>query len=62
MSLDIKTPSDVVKFLKDSEINYVDLRFTDPRGKWQHLTMVTDFVGEDVFEDGIMFDLSLIHI
>ena len=60
MSLDIKTPSDVVKFLKDNEINYVDLRFTDPRGKWQHLTMVTEFVGEDVFQDGIMFDGSSI--
>ena len=26
--------------IKDKEIEWVDLRFTDPKGKWQHLTMV----------------------
>ncbi len=60
MSLNCKTPADVIKLLKDNEIDYVDLRFTDPRGKWQHLTMVTDFVDEDAFADGIMFDGSSI--
>ena len=30
---------DVLKFIKDKEIEFVDLRFTDPRGKLQHLTM-----------------------
>ncbi|MEK9673607.1 MAG: type I glutamate--ammonia ligase [Rhodospirillaceae bacterium] len=60
MSLNLKKPADVVKYLKDNDIPYVDLRFTDPRGKWQHLTMTTPFVKEDVFEDGIMFDGSSI--
>ncbi len=60
MGLDIKTPNDVLKYIKDNEIGYVDLRFTDPRGKWQHLTMVSDFIVEDTFEDGIMFDGSSI--
>jgi glutamine synthetase len=32
--------SDIVKRIKDEEIEWVDLRFTDPKGKWQHLTMV----------------------
>ena len=31
--------SDVLKFIKDKEVEFVDLRFTDPRGKLQHLTM-----------------------
>lgn len=60
MSLNCKTPADVLKTLKDDEINFVDLRFTDPRGKWQHLTMTTEFIEEDSFTDGIMFDGSSI--
>ena len=31
--------SSVKKIIKDKEIEYVDLRFTDPRGKLQHVTM-----------------------
>ena len=30
----------ILKLIKDKEIEWVDLRFTDPKGKWQHLTMV----------------------
>jgi len=30
---------DVLKMMKDKDIEFVDLRFTDPRGKLQHLTM-----------------------
>ncbi|MDH5187884.1 MAG: type I glutamate--ammonia ligase [Rhodospirillaceae bacterium] len=61
MSLNLKTPDDVIKFVKAEKIDYIDLRFTDPRGKWQHLTMVSDFVDVDAFEDGIMFDGSSIE-
>lgn len=60
MSLDLKTPAEVVKYLADEDIPFVDLRFSDPRGKWQHLTMTSTFVNEDAFEDGIMFDGSSI--
>ena len=28
----------ILKLMKEKEIDYVDLRFTDPRGKLQHLT------------------------
>ncbi|RZL76776.1 MAG: type I glutamate--ammonia ligase, partial [Sphingomonas sp.] len=38
-----------------------DLRFTDPKGKWQHLTMVASIMGEDEFTDGLMFDGSSIE-
>ena len=51
---------DVVKRIKDEEIEWVDLRFTDPRGKWQHLTMVASILGEDELEEGLMFDGSSI--
>ena len=60
MSLNCKTASDVLQVIKESDVKYVDLRFTDPRGKWQHLTMTSDFVDEDAFADGIMFDGSSI--
>ncbi len=49
--------------LKESEekgIKYVDLRFTDPRGKWQHVTMDVAVVDEDMFAEGVMFDGSSI--
>ncbi len=60
MPLNCKTPTDVLKAIKDNEVPFVDLRFTDPRGKWQHLTMTSAFIDEDSFSDGIMFDGSSI--
>ena len=52
--------NDVLKRIKDEEIEWVDLRFTDPKGKWQHLTMVASTLDEDQLEDGLMFDGSSI--
>lgn len=54
------TADDVLKKIKDEDIRYVDLRFTDPRGKWQHVTFDRSMVDEDLFEDGTMFDGSSI--
>ena len=51
---------DVLKRIKDEEIEYVDVRFTDPRGKLQHVTLIADLVDDDFFEDGFMFDGSSI--
>jgi glutamine synthetase len=50
----------ILKRLKDEDIKYVDLRFTDPRGKMQHMTFDRSLVDEDFFEDGTMFDGSSI--
>ncbi len=50
----------ILEMIKDQEVKYVDLRFTDPRGKWQHLAMDTAVVDEDMFADGVMFDGSSI--
>ncbi len=52
--------ADIIKRIKDEEIEWVDLRFTDPKGKWQHLTMVASILTEDEFTDGLMFDGSSI--
>ena len=51
---------EVVKMMKDEEVAYLDVRFTDPRGKLQHVTIINDEVDEDFFEDGFMFDGSSI--
>ena len=50
----------LVKMIKDDDIDYVDIRFTDPRGKLQHVTVVSDLVDEDFLEEGFMFDGSSI--
>ncbi|NBC32353.1 MAG: type I glutamate--ammonia ligase [Alphaproteobacteria bacterium] len=50
----------VLKLIKDKDVKYVDLRFTDPRGKWQHTAQHIDTIDEDMFTDGIMFDGSSI--
>ncbi|MCB1352046.1 MAG: type I glutamate--ammonia ligase [Rhodobacteraceae bacterium] len=52
--------SSVMKLLKDEEIPYVDLRFTDPKGKVQHVTVMSDLVDEEFIEEGFMFDGSSI--
>ena len=52
--------SDILKLMKDKEIEFVDLRFTDPRGKLQHLTMDTSAVDEGMLNDGVFFDGSSI--
>ncbi len=56
----MKTAADVLTFLEEEEVDYVDMRFTDPRGKLQHVTMRSSHVDEDLFEDGFMFDGSSI--
>ena len=51
---------DFLKKIKDEDIEYVDVRFTDTRGKLQHVTIVSDLVDEDFVEEGFMFDGSSI--
>ena len=52
--------SSVLKVMKDKEIEYVDLRFTDPRGKLQHVTMDAKVVDDSMLNDGVFFDGSSI--
>ena len=50
----------VLKLIKDKQIEFVDLRFTDPKGKLQHLTMDATVVDEDMLDKGVFFDGSSI--
>ncbi|MDX9739813.1 MAG: glutamate--ammonia ligase [Gammaproteobacteria bacterium] len=50
----------VMKMLKDNEVKFVDLRFTDFRGKEQHLSLPISQVDASMFKDGKMFDGSSI--
>ena len=52
--------TDVLKMIADEGAEYVDIRFTDPRGKLQHVTVMADQVDADFLEEGFMFDGSSI--
>ena len=54
------TAKEVMKMIKDNDVKYVDFRFTDPRGKWQHVTFDVTMIEEDTFAEGQMFDGSSI--
>ena len=56
----MKTAQDVLKYIKDNDVKYVDFRFTDPRGKWQHVTFDITLIDEEIFSEGTMFDGSSI--
>ena len=49
-----------LNLIKDNDVRWVDLRFTDTKGKEQHVTIPASEVDEDTFEDGKMFDGSSI--
>ena len=56
----MKTVSDVIQTLKDKDVKFVDLRFTDTKGKMQHVTADVSCVDAEMFSDGYAFDGSSI--
>jgi glutamine synthetase len=50
----------VMNMIKEHDVKYVDFRFTDPRGKWQHLAHHVRTITEDFLAGGVMFDGSSI--
>jgi glutamine synthetase len=50
----------VLNQIEQQNIQYVNFRFTDPRGKWQHLSYHSSAVDADLLSQGIMFDGSSI--
>ena len=50
----------IMEMIKENDITYVDLRFTDPRGKMQHVTQHIDTIDEESLAEGFMFDGSSI--
>ena len=51
---------EVIKLLKEKEVKFVDLRFTDTRGKEQHVSLPAKLIDDEFFRDGKMFDGSSI--
>ena len=58
---DLTSVKDALKFIKDHDAKFVDLKFTDFFGKWQHITVPAHRMEEDVFEEGFGFDGSSIR-
>ena len=54
------TPAEILQEIKDKEVKYVDVRFTDIKGKLQHVTFDIALVDEDFLTEGTMFDGSSI--
>ena len=56
-----KTADDVMKQIKDEEVDYVDIRFCDLPGVVQHFSIPASAFDESVFEDGLAFDGSSVR-
>src|SRR5262245_56829435 len=54
------TPTEVFKLIKDKGVKFVDLRFTDTRGKEQHVSVPVASFGQEKFDSGHYFDGSSI--
>ncbi len=57
---DMSDAKTVLDMIKEHDVKYVDLRFTDPRGKMQHLSQHVSTIDEESLEEGFMFDGSSI--
>ena len=55
------SPQEVLSLIEQEGIQYVDLRFSDPFGQWQHMTLPAYEISEEAFEKGIGFDGSSIR-
>lgn len=56
-----KKPADVLKLIKDNNIEFIDLRFLDFIGTWQHFSVPSHELGLGTFEEGLGFDGSSIR-
>ena len=54
------SPADALKMIQESKAKFVDFRFTDTKGKEQHVSMPATVVDEETFQEGKMFDGSSI--
>src|SRR5215471_149622 len=61
MALNCATSQDVLKTIKDKNVEMIDLRFTDLPGVWQHFSVPPSAIDVDALEEGIGFDGSSIR-
>src|SRR5262247_2436282 len=54
-------PKEVVEFAKKNDVKFVDLKFIDFPGIWQHTTVPANRLTEQCFEEGFGFDGSSIR-
>ena len=52
--------SDALKMIQECKAKFIDFRFTDTKGKEQHVSVPASAIDEEVFEEGKMFDGSSI--
>lgn len=55
------TPKEVIQFIKDKKIEFVDFKLIDVPGAWQHLTVPVSEIDEDTFANGVAFDGSSVR-
>ncbi len=58
---ELKTPQDVINFIKEENVEIIDLRFMDFPGLWQHFSIPPREIEEETFEQGLGFDGSSIR-
>ncbi|MCD7100506.1 type I glutamate--ammonia ligase [Pseudoclavibacter sp. 13-3] len=56
-----KDSSEALKYIRDEDVKFIDVRFTDLPGVQQHFNLPAEFVDEDYFVDGQLFDGSSIR-
>ena len=56
-----QTPADALKLAKDIDAKFVDLKFLDFVGIWQHFVLPLHEITEETFEEGVGFDGSSIR-
>jgi glutamine synthetase len=56
-----KNASEVLKYIKEHDVKFVDVRFTDLPGVQQHFNLPVSQINEDFFADGQLFDASSIR-
>jgi glutamine synthetase len=61
MTQESKRPESLLKTIKDSKVEMIDLRFTDIPGLWQHFSVPPPALDRDAIDDGVGFDGSSIR-
>lgn len=60
-TLKFKNPAELLKYIDEHEVQFIDLNFTDLRGKWHHMTLHADIFDADMIKNGVYFDGSSIE-
>ncbi len=62
MKINASTPADLMRAVKELDMQMVDVKFTDLFGQWQHFSMpVEEFDADDAINEGLGFDGSSIR-